>query len=324
MLRREAANWLARLQSGRDPEIQRKFQQWHADPRNAAAFARVRGFYEQAGLLRQSPILASQRHEPATRKAEWRPLPALAAAVAVVVLVPVGVVLLRNGGLALGGTEAVMLMTQVGEIRQVELADGSKVTLDTATKLDVVIGRSRRTAHLRYGRARFQVAKADTPFVVETASSTVSTRDGVIDVEQVGGQGAIHVLTGAAEVRGADAGHSAPVALGAGEAVMGGAGGADRKVAVAGAPDWTRGMLQFDGTPLSEAVALANRYSERRILLLGDLGGLRVTGAFRAGDTGGLARALAAAFGLSLQQNGEGNLVLSRNVSPGRRNKIGG
>jgi transmembrane sensor len=324
MLRREAANWLARLQSGRDPEIQRKFQQWHSDPRNAAAFARVRGSYEQAGLLRQSPILASQRHVPATRKAEWRPLPALAAAFAVVVLVPVGVVLLRDGGPAVGGTEMLMLMTQVGEIRQVELADGSKVTLDTATKLDVVIGRSRRTAHLRYGRARFQVAKADMPFVVETASSTVTTRDGVIDVEQVGGQAAIHVLTGAAEVRGADAGRTTPVALGAGEAVMGGAGGADRKVAGAPAPDWTRGMLQFDGTPLAEAVALANRYSERRILLVGDLGALRVTGAFRAGDTAGLAKALAAAFGLSLQQNGEGNLVLSRKMLPERRNKIGG
>jgi transmembrane sensor len=324
MLRREAANWLARLQSGRDPDVERKFQQWHADPRNAAAYARVRGSYEQAGLLRQSPILASDRHEPEAQKAAWRPLPALAAAVAIVVLVPVGVVLLRDGGLAVGGTEAVMLMTQVGEIQQVQLADGSKVTLDTATKLDVEIGRSRRTAHLRYGRARFQVARADTPFVVETGSATVTTREGVIDVEQVGGQGGIHVLAGAAEVGGTDAGHTSLVALRPGEAVMTDTVGADRKVSVAPASDWTRGMLQFDGTPLSEAVALANRYSDRHILLVGDLGALRVTGAFRAGDTAGLARALAAAFGLSLQQNGQGNLVLSRNGSPERRNKIGG
>ena len=323
MLRREAANWLARLQSGRDPDVQRKFQQWHADPRNAAAFARVRGSYEQAGLLRHSQILASDRHEPRAQKATWRPLPALAAAAAIVVLVPAGVVLMRDGGLAVGGTEAVMLMTQVGEIRQVELADGSKVTLDTATKLDVDIGKSRRTAHLRYGRARFQIAKADTPFVVETPSSTVTTTDGIVDVEQVGPEGRVQVLAGAADVGGPGE-RASPLALGAGEAMTTDPGGVDRKVSVTPAPDWTRGMLQFDGTPLAEAVALANRYSERRILLVGDLGRLRVTGAFRTGDTAGLARALAAAFGLSLQQNGEGNLVLSRKMFPERRNKIGG
>jgi transmembrane sensor len=325
MLRREAARWLARLQSGRDPDIQRKFQQWHDDdPRNAAAFARVRGSYEQAGLLRHSPIMNSEVREPARPKAAWRPLPALAAAVAIVVLVPVGVMVLRNGGLAVGGTQAVMLLTQVGEIRQVELADGSKVTLDTATKIDVEIGRSRRTAHLRYGRARFQVAQADTPFVVETPSSTVTTGEGVIDVEQVGGEGGIHVLAGAADVRAVNAGQASAVALGAGQGMTVNAGGAERTSVAVPASDWTRGMLQFDGTPLTEAVALANRYSERHILLIGDLGGLRVTGAFRAGDTAGLAKALAAAFGLSLQQNGQGNLVLSRNGSPERRNKIGG
>lgn len=325
MLRREAATWLARLQSGRDPDIERKFQQWReADPRRAAAFDRVRRSYEQAGLLRHSPIAASDQHAPAVRKPEWKPLPALAAAAAVVVLVPVGVVLFRDGTLAFGRTQTLMLMTRVGEIRQIELADGSKVTLDTATKVDVEVGRSRRNAHLRYGRARFQIANANAPFVVEAASTTVTTREGVIDIEQVGQQGRVQVLAGAADVRGSDQGQPSRVALGAGEAVTVNAGGAELKGAVVPASDWTRGMLQFDGTPLVQAVALANRYSERHIMLAGDLNALRVTGAFRAGDTGGLARALAAAFGLSLQQNGEGNLVLSRKMSPERRNKIGG
>ena len=159
--------------------------------------------------------------------------------------------------------------------------------------------------------------------MVETPSSTVTTTDGIVDVEQVGPEGRVQVLAGAADVGGPGE-RASPLALGAGEAMTTDPGGVDRKVSVTPAPDWTRGMLQFDGTPLAEAVALANRYSERRILLVGDLGRLRVTGAFRTGDTAGLARALAAAFGLSLQQNGEGNLVLSRKMFPERRNKIGG
>jgi transmembrane sensor len=67
-------------------------------------------------------------------------------------------------------------------------------------------------------------------------------------------------------------------------------------------------------------VALANRYSERHIILGEDLGTLRVTGAFRAGDTTGLAKALAAAFGLSLRTDSAGNFILARPV----QNKKGG
>jgi transmembrane sensor len=83
-------------------------------------------------------------------------------------------------------------------------------------------------------------------------------------------------------------------------------------------------MLQFDGTPLAEAVALANRYSERQIILAGNLNALRVTGAFRAGDTAGLAKALAAALSLSLQQRADGNLILSRRASSTLQKNKGG
>jgi len=324
MLRREAATWLARLQSGRDPDIERKFQQWReTDPRRAAAFDRVRRSYEQAGLLRHSPIAVSRQHAPAVRKPEWKPLPALAAAAAVVIAVPIGA-LIVGGILPIGRANAMMLMTKVGEIRQVELADGSKVTLDTATKVDVEVGRSRRSAHLRYGRARFQIANANVPFVVETASTTITTREGVIDIEQVGPQGRVQVLAGTADVRGSDQGQPSRVSLGVGEAVTVNSGSAGQKGVAVPAPDWTRGMLQFDGTPLAQAVALANRYSERHIMLAGELDALRVTGAFRAGDTAGLAKALAAAFGLSLQPRADGTLILSRSASSMPRNKRGG
>ena len=110
------------------------------------------------------------------------------------VLIPIGLALFRDGGLPFGGTDIVMLMTRVGEIRQVELADGSRVTLDTATKVVVEIGRSRRSAHLRYGRARFQVALADAPFVEGAVAAAVIS---------AAGQPLEEVLRSAEEVRGA-------------------------------------------------------------------------------------------------------------------------
>ena len=325
MLRREAASWLARLQSGRDPDIESKFRQWReADPRHAAAFDRVRRSYEQAGLLRHSPIAASEQYQSPIRQTAWKPLPALAAAAAVVILVPVGLAVFRDGSTLFGGTETLMLMTQIGEMRQVGLADGSKVTLDTATKVELEIGPSRRTAHLRYGRARFRIAPAKTPFVVETEGTTITARSGVIDVEQVGGQDRVQVLAGAADVRRSAQGQAEPLTLGVGEAATVNSDGAEKTNAVPGASDWTRGMLQFDGTPLADAVVLANRYSERHIILVGDLAALRVTGAFRAGDTAGLAKALEGAFGLTVLQRPDGNLLLSRSASPRIANNRGG
>jgi transmembrane sensor len=323
MLRREAAAWLARLQSGRGPNVERKFERWReSNPAHAAAFDRVRQSYEQAGLLRHSPNMVQREHASPIHSPEWKP--ALAAAVAVIVLVPIGTFLVRGGLLRFGGTDAVMLMTSVGEIRQVTLADGSTVTLDTSTKVDVEIGPSHRGAHLRYGRARFRIAPAHEPFVVEAGSSTVTAADGVIDVEQVGRQNRVEVLAGAADVRGRGQEQGEAVTLRAGESAAASVSGAIQKAALPLAADWTRGMLQFDGTPLADAVTLANRYSERHIILSGDLDALRVTGAFRAGDTVALAQALAAAFDLSIGRAPNGNLVLARSASPPRRNKKGG
>lgn len=325
MLRRQAAHWLARLQSSRDPDIARKFQRWRdADPRHAVAFDRVRRSYEQAGLLRHSRSVGSVEQGKVTRKDKWQARPALAAAAAVAVVVSAGALIVRGGMLPFGGTDAVMLTTSVGEIRQVSLADGSKLTLDTSTKVDLDIARSHRRAHLRYGRARFQIVQADEPFVVETDSTTISTRQGVVDVEQVGQERRVEVLAGVVDVRGPRQAPGSPLALGPRQSLTINSAGDARTATVASATDWTGGMLQFDGTPLGDAVALANRYSNRHIILAGDLSAMQVTGAFRAGDTIGLAKALATAFGLTLQQGADGNLVLSRAPAATLQNKKGG
>lgn len=316
MLRREAASWLARLQSGRGADVERKFEQWLADPRHAETFDRVRRSYEQAGLLRHSPMAASGEHEPASATSRWQPRPALAAAAAALVLMPLGLLLIRGGDAPFASTDTVLLMTAVGEIREFSLPDGSKVTLDTSTRVDLEIGRSRRNAHLRYGRARFRIAPAAAPFLVETAGTTVSARQGVIEVEQGARQERVEVLAGAADVRRSDRRQDRNVPLAAGRALTIDSSGAERVGAVAPGAEWTGGMLQFDGTPLAEAVALANRYSHRHIVLAGPIGTLRITGAFRAGDTAGLAKALAAAFHLSLRQDPDGDLVLSPSAPP--------
>jgi transmembrane sensor len=310
MLRREAAAWLARMRGGADADTERRFQRWlDADPRHKAAFERVSRSYEQAGLLRHSTVGSAAQPAAAPAHGPARPRYALAAAAALVLLVPAAILVMS--ALHPRRNEAVMLSTRVGEIRSVKLADGSSVTLDTETSLEVDIGRSQRRARLAHGRARFAVTRSGEPFVIEAGAATVTSNEGIIDVERSGSQSDVGVRAGRAGIRGV--GEDAPaLALGPGEGASWTGAQPPQPYAIPAAPDWTLGMLEFDGTPLPSAIDLANRYSTRRIMLEGNMRDLRVTGAFKAGDTVGLAKALAAGFRLSLTQKPDGNFVLTR------------
>ena len=321
MLRREAATWLARLQSGRDPDMERKFRKWRdANPAHAAAFDRVERSYGRAGLLRQSPSTygaAEQRRPPRAAAPGY----AWAAAAALTAMVPT-VILVSGRAPFVSGTNAVMVVTGVGEIRRVALEDGSEVTLDTSTSLEVEIGRSRRRAELKEGRARFRIAAGSAPFIVETKGATIASARGAFDVEAQADGSRVELLSGTADVRGS--GEPGPLALRAGETVAASPSGIGAPRAIQPTGDWTRGMLEFDGTPLATAVELANRYSDRKIVIAPDLAALRVTGAFRAGDTRGLARALARAFNLSLREDSDRLILAPGRASGGRSNKNGG
>ena len=310
-MRREAASWLVRRQSARDTDIEGKFRQWYdAHPRHASAYDSVARSYDRAALLRHSPALRPSSRAPARRR-QGRGAPTGYAAAAAIVLLMLATAVLVRGNWFSGGTQAVMLTTKVGEIRQVKLQDGSRVTLDTSTKLEVNLGRSQRRARLKSGRARFQIAQDARPFVVETAETNVTAARGVFDVELMQDERHVDVIAGSARVRAPGGGNAGGITLHAGDSVSVSGARTVASRSAAGAPDWTGGMLQFDGTPLADAVALANRYSERRIVIVGDVGQAKVTGAFRAGDTPGLARALSAAFDLSAVQSRTGMITLS-------------
>lgn len=310
MLRREASAWLARLHGGSDVEVERRFRRWYeASPAHAAAFERVRRSYESAGLLRHSELARERQLEERTPRISTQPRWAFAGAVAVALLIPAAI-LVTNGGVAPFGTRnTVLLASAVGEIRHITLEDGSKVTLDTSTAVEVELGRTERRAVVQKGRARFRVAPDPRPFVIEAGAATVSSDQAVLDVESLGKHARIEVHSGSATASSGPR-EAATVRVDAGQGFS-----SDREPGTyllnGDRSAWTSGMLQFDATPLGEAVAAANRYSERLIIIRGNLHQLRVTGAFRAGDTAGLAKALAAAFNLSLAQTADGKLILS-------------
>ncbi|MET0272953.1 MAG: FecR domain-containing protein [Phenylobacterium sp.] len=198
--------------------------------------------------------------------------------------------------------------TRRGEVRLVTLADGSALTLNTATRVAVRYSEARRDIHLIEGEALFDVAKnAQRPFVVDTGdvrvravgtsftvrklpgrTTEVLVREGVVEITRVG---AAPVAASAAPVRlaanqRATASRAEPIT----PAVLAPA-DVSRELA------WREGMIAFEGTSLGAAAAEFARYSDPKIVIDDPVLAERtITGLFSASNPEGFARAAALTF----------------------------
>ena len=75
---------------------------------------------------------------------------------------------------------------------------------------------------------------------------------------------------------------------------------------------WERGELVFADDTLAQAVAKVGRYSNQRIVVDPGASGLRVSGAFNAGDTESFLDGMTSYFGLTASPGADGSVVLRR------------
>ena len=322
-LRAEAAEWFGRMR-GPDAERYRpEFEQWlAAHPSHRPTYDRMAMRFEQARLVGHTPsgqARAGLPEAPARRPAARR-YAALAASI--VAIAASGALLLTRPHDPAGGPQPkavahAMVASPVGSIRRVRLDDGSFVTLDTDTRIETAFTPGERRLRLLQGRARFEVAHdAVRPFIVAAGDGEVVATGTVFDVSLVGDRPRVRLIQGSVEVRRHVAGATVPPELIArltpGQTVPLGVPNATPSPAPAD-DRWISAMLTFDGTPLGEAIAEANRYSTRAIRLADPaLGSLRVTGGFKAGDQEAIADGLAAGFGLRVERASNGDLILHR------------
>lgn len=318
-----AAEWLARRDAGAwSEQDQRDLQAWlQARTTHRVAFLRLESAWREAGRLQAlaaglpvgalpprgqwglqasaSPRGGEARLAPPDlRGLSFAPrAPArthgwgrgVSAAVAAV-----GVASLVWGGWQASGRHAASYASQVGQVMEVALEDGSRVVLSSDSRLDVRMSRGERDVSLARGEAIFDVAH-DTrrPFVVEAEGRrvrAVGTRFSVRrDVDAL----RVVVTEGKVRLDGAQAadGRQSPAALlPAGSVATAGRNG----VLVRSLPlaeverylEWRDGFLAFDDVPLADAAAEFNRYNARK-LEVGDaaVGQLRVGGNFRWSNT---------------------------------------
>ena len=223
-------------------------------------------------------------------------------------------------------------ITPIGGIASVPLADGSHLTLNTATRVRVELTPQERHIRLDDGEAFFQVAKDPTrPFVVEVGNKRVvavgtefSVRRTGDDMRVVVTEGKVRVESGSADgaagsshlasLRGRQgvAGASTEMAQGRrpGEVFLtpgSVASAGDDGVVVEQKPlseaeddlTWRHGYLTFHDASLADAVAEFNRYNTHKIAIQDPaVAAIRISGSFRALNYEAFVRVLGDGFAI--------------------------
>lgn len=317
----EAGVWIARLHGpNRTADMDNGFRQWLAtSPLHARAFELATEVWDDSqNLLRVLPWESAR-----SRGQGFRVAMALAAAAIVAV---VGTFLyLHQAGVS----------TQVGEQRLLTLEDGTRVFLNTDTRVLVRYNERERRVELANGEALFDVAKrGNWPFIVSAGgrqiralgTSFVVRRDeaqrrvsvtlveGKVSVESVGDVREPEHADNASAIDSeiVDAGDNVsttrqPIVLAAGERLT----FADDRPPALDRPTleaviaWRRGQVVLDDTPLADAVAEMNRYSVTKLVIARpEAGDLLVNGLFQAGDSESFATAVAQTYGLEVVEEG--------------------
>lgn len=302
----EAADWLARRNRGdHGPAEQREFLLWlNASDENYRAYAEAEALWERLSGLNAfaGRQLADARRYLAgkRRRREFQRL----AAAAVVLLV---------AGLAwyfdpLGHLNDQTYRTAQGQIRSIDLADGSRLELDTASEVRVHYSRRSREIRLARGRAAFTVAHGDwRPFEVFAGQARVRDIGTQFEVQQRPEGVAVAVLDGAVEISGAPGG--VPVTLRRGQGIAfssAGQASPPRAIDVAAHSAWREGKLVFRARPLREVLVELGRYQPARLSVT-DPGILdtEVSGAFPIGDLPQTMQTIAATLPVRITRIGE-------------------
>lgn len=203
--------------------------------------------------------------------------------------------------------------TAIGEQQQLTLADGSRLTLDTGSRVEVAWHLFSRRLQLQHGQARFDIAHAVwRPLTVQAGEHQVRVLGTRFDIRYEQQAFALRLLQG----RIALSWQGKPLAtLKAGDVWQ------SRSAQPQGQPSaqplpfdsasWQQGRLQFDATPLAQAVAEIQRHVPQRLYLAPALAEVPLSGQFDSRDSARLLQLLPQILPLRLQPQADGSLLLA-------------
>ncbi|QTC87450.1 FecR family protein [Brevundimonas pondensis] len=302
-----AAHWLIRAADGLSGEDQTRLEAWlDAAPEHRTAYWRLEYSWEKAGrlaALRSPETLAEAVATPPAPRRRVTPRWAIGLAAGLAAVALATTVLWPRPA---------SYVTDTGEQRLVALSDGSRVELNTETRLRASISADGREAWLDQGEAYFEVAHdASRPFTVHMGDRTVNVLGTRFSVKRDGDTVRVIVAEGRVRLSGPQTAHApkpvilvhGDVATGDGRSILQSHTSAEK---VQDHLAWRRGLLVFDQITLSDAAAEFNRYNETQ-LVVGDArtAEIRIGGSFEAANVEAFVRLLRSAYGLEIVRDGE-------------------
>jgi transmembrane sensor len=304
-----AADWLAREDRGLAPDEQAAMRAWLAESTlNRVAYLRLKDAWDRADRLAALKPGMKPMPEPAPRHA-WR-------------LLAAALVVMAAGSAAayymLGRQSSVQTyVTERGGTRQVQLADGSRMQLNTDTRLRAEVTGTSRTVTLVSGEAYFDVVHDESrPFVVYAGIRRITDIGTRFSVYHNGDDVRVTVEEGRVRVDDLDARQPRPSVLVTGGYAM--IAHRTEVLVAARSPQgissdlsWRNGLLVFNQQSLAEVAEEFNRYNRRRLVVEGKARKIRIGGSFKADNIDGFTALLHQGFGLTVSKRGD-DIVVSR------------
>lgn len=275
----EAAVWLMQLQSG------------EADAGDWQRWCQRSEAHRQAGRRAEQLLQTLRGIPPALGNPSFERTDGLSRRAALKKLA----LLLGAGPLAWTAWQAAPLpdwradaRTARGERREIRLADGSALTLNTDSAIDMLFDTQLRRLRLRHGEIYIATAadpqQPARPFVVDTAQGRLRALGTRFAVRQFDGYSQLGVYEGAVEIRVAGGGE--PVVVAAGQQARFDARGVRERVAADPAGEaWMRGILYADNQRLADFIAELSRYRAGVLRCAPEVADLRISGAYQLADT---------------------------------------
>lgn len=311
-----AGDWIARLdrtgQLDSDCDVEAlvasnpAFASWVSqDLRHRISFLQLLSTWqrtERLAALQAGNVEASPK--PPKHFAKWMAIATpVAAAVCLGLLVPV------MGWFAPSSSEPEVYFSQMGQQRVVTLEDGTVMTLNTNSRVDVSYSGGVRLAVLVRGEALFEVAKdPERPFRLDTPSGDIEVLGTVFGAELKSDALEVAVVEGIVALTPESGSQDHTQRMTAG--MIGHSNAMDvitEDVGVDEVEDrllWRSGRIRFKNMPLSDVADEFNRYSRRELVITDEVAAqLRIGGTFAADNMDGFVRLAETGMGLNVNRS---------------------
>lgn len=300
----QTIQWMMRLAETPDPALQSACKQWrNADARHELAWQRLQGIHQRLNLavgatdsapLAGDTILRYCQQHTRRQTIKW-----LFGGVAIGSLGLLGL----SDQLIADGTN---YHTAKGELRSLQLADGTELTLNTQSSVQLHYNEQERRVRLQQGEILISTAQDLTtrPFYVDTPNGLLTALGTRFSVRQHSTH--LHsthvaVFDGAVRVEPRANPHTKTVVSAGQQLSFDPYSWAELAALDTNMPSWTQGMLVAERMRLDHFLVELNRYRSGMLGCDDGIAHLTVTGAFRVDDTDKALAVLATVLNLKIR-----------------------